>query len=492
MDDAFISFRYAKNLASGLGFVFNPGERVEGYTNFLWVLILALSEYFGLGVVTTSKFLAGAVTFGTLFILYLLARRLFDGYHSGFLFIAFPLLVYASQGVQARYVVSGMETALFTFLVTFSVFLLISDRLSWLAGIGFALAAMTRPEGVMYFAIAVTMKPLLSIFTSYEVRNKKGLVVSVICFLVLYGTYFMWRYAYFGYLLPNTYYAKASDFHITRLIRGWEMLLEVLKEWRVYLVIGLSVASLISWKRHWVWSLFPAMVGATFSYFIFVGGDFIVWFGPRFLMPVFPMLLLMASEGINNLTQLRYFSASVKPFSQVIVIILVVVISFFYSWPSSKGLEIYFASQMRAWEEIGRWIKSETPSDTRIATDAAGLIPYYAERYAYDMFGLTDVHIAHIELDEMGSGTAAHEKFDPQYILDQQPDCIVSTWMDANGNAVSAGLMSVYDQFVENYKLVAVSKSRYGPPENGRWVIETDVYKPRLFEEGYVTGLFCR
>src|SRR5436189_992982 len=46
-DDAFISFRYAQNLAEGNGLVFNPGERVEGYTNFLWVLLLAAGDVLG-------------------------------------------------------------------------------------------------------------------------------------------------------------------------------------------------------------------------------------------------------------------------------------------------------------------------------------------------------------------------------------------------------------------------------------------------------------
>ena len=40
-DDAFISFRYARNLLDGHGLVWNPGERVEGYTNFLWTILLA-------------------------------------------------------------------------------------------------------------------------------------------------------------------------------------------------------------------------------------------------------------------------------------------------------------------------------------------------------------------------------------------------------------------------------------------------------------------
>jgi hypothetical protein len=492
MDDAYISFRYARNLAAGLGLVFNPGERVEGYTNFLWVLILAFCQYLGFGIVTASKILAGGATFGTLVVIYFLARRLFSGYRYEIILLAFPLLVYSSQGTQARYVVSGMETALFTFLVTFSVLMLFSNRLSWLAGFGFALAAMTRPEGVMYFSIAIIVKGILWFFPSFEGRNRKGLVASVIAFLSIYGVYFLWRYSYFGFLLPNTYYAKASGFQLTRIIRGWEYLLEVVKEWRVYLLLVLAMVSLLSWKRHWAWIMFPMMTGLTFVYFLYVGGDFIVWFGPRFLMPIFPLLLLMASEGLHNVSQSRFLPAPMVLTLQVFIVALIIGISYFYSWPNSRGLEMYFVPQMRAWAEIGQWIKEKTPSDFTIATDAAGLIPYYSERYTYDMFGLTDVHIAHQELDNMGSGIVAHEKTDPQYILNQQPDCIVSTWMDADGNAVSSGLMSVRDQFVEDYNLVAVSKSRYGPPENGRWVIETDTYKPNYFEKGYVTGLFCR
>ena len=107
MDDAFISFRYAKNLANGLGLVFNPGEKVEGYTNFLWVMILGLSEYLGLGILTASKIFAGAATFGTLLTLFFLARHLFESYSFKFVYIAFPLLVFSSQGTQAQLLMDG-------------------------------------------------------------------------------------------------------------------------------------------------------------------------------------------------------------------------------------------------------------------------------------------------------------------------------------------------------------------------------------------------
>ncbi|KPJ64637.1 hypothetical protein AMJ44_12375, partial [candidate division WOR-1 bacterium DG_54_3] len=50
-DDAFISFRYVRNFVNGDGLVFNPGERVEGYTNFFWILLLSLFLKLGFDIV---------------------------------------------------------------------------------------------------------------------------------------------------------------------------------------------------------------------------------------------------------------------------------------------------------------------------------------------------------------------------------------------------------------------------------------------------------
>jgi hypothetical protein len=55
-DDAFISFVYSKHLAAGEGLVFNLGERVEGYTNFLWVALMALPHLFSVDVIFCARF----------------------------------------------------------------------------------------------------------------------------------------------------------------------------------------------------------------------------------------------------------------------------------------------------------------------------------------------------------------------------------------------------------------------------------------------------
>ena len=61
-DDAFISWRYAQNLVAGNGLVYNPGERVEGYTNFLWTVLLALCQALGLDMEAASVLFAFLAT----------------------------------------------------------------------------------------------------------------------------------------------------------------------------------------------------------------------------------------------------------------------------------------------------------------------------------------------------------------------------------------------------------------------------------------------
>src|SRR5262249_43827913 len=123
VDDAFISFRYALNLARGQGLVFNPGERVEGYTNFLWTVLLAAGARLRPHLPQPSTGLALLSPVGTLALLLLLGRRLFAGLEDAGFLIAIAPLTFAAIGAQSRYVVSGMETSSFVFLVTLGIYL---------------------------------------------------------------------------------------------------------------------------------------------------------------------------------------------------------------------------------------------------------------------------------------------------------------------------------------------------------------------------------
>jgi hypothetical protein len=240
-----------------------------------------------------------------------------------------------------------------------------------------------------------------------------------------------------------------------------------------------------------MWQGFLGVSIVTFIYFLFIGGDFIVWFGPRMLMPVLPTMLFLAIEGLSRIVLWLPVPNGYKILIMAGSITLLLLYLYRFSWPGLPSRQINFSVQMRGWKELGMWIQVHTPPYTRIAVDAAGLIPYYSQRYAIDMFGLTDLHIAHLENPNLGTGTVGHEKYDPDYILSLKPDCIVSTWLDEQGHAISAGLGSRINEVESFYRLEAIAKIKNGPPNNGRWVIKTTTYKPRFFEEGYVSGLFC-
>ena len=517
MDDAYISFRYAMNFANGLGLVFNPGERVEGYTNFLWTVIIAACARLGLNIITASKVILALSAIATLILIFIIARRIFAGKRLQAFLVSIPVLLFAVMGYQARYIVSGMETHLFVFLILLAVALFLFGSRPFLAGLVFALAAMTRPEGVFYFALALGFAALLWLIAHLpEIRplsdlrrfypqvdpipsnldrryasNLPSILFFAAGFALIYGGYFLWRYHYYGFLAPNTYYAKAAGFYWSRVLRGWDYLRTLLSQSALLPVLALALLGLLSLRRSRIWALMLLFIITTLAYFLYVGGDFIVWFGPRFLMPVVPFLLFMSMEGIDRMTQLFRSRERFKVAVQAILCAALIVYTLVYSWPWTLKLES-FTTQMRGWTELGKWIAANTSPQTTIATDAAGLIPYYSQRYAIDMFGLTDTHIAHLNNPVLAEGIVAHEKYDPRYVLGRNPECIVSTWMDAQGHALSAGLLQIQNTFSDRYHLVAVAKIRGGPAQNERWVISTRDYSQELYDAGYVSGLFCR
>ncbi|MCA9617965.1 MAG: hypothetical protein KC731_03025 [Myxococcales bacterium] len=161
VDDAFISYRYAENFAKGLGLVYNAGERIEGYTNFLWTVLLGVAIKLGLDPVGAAKILGALCALGTLALAYRLGEDLRP--YGRMPCVSTWLL--ASSIVFLGYAVFGLETGLFTLLVTGGAYLFLreerspappsapwSRRLPW-SGLVFAAAGLTRPEAPMYLGL---------------------------------------------------------------------------------------------------------------------------------------------------------------------------------------------------------------------------------------------------------------------------------------------------------------------------------------------------
>ena len=154
VDDMFISLRYADNLVQGKGLVYNPGERVEGYSNFSWVLLQALCLKLGLPVIACIKWVGVCSGVGCALGTCLLARRLFRGQTLGNTKVVVAVGFLCLNTSLAVWTQAGLETAFLAMLLVGSAwrfeFELQADRAIPISALMFGLAWLTRPEVPIY------------------------------------------------------------------------------------------------------------------------------------------------------------------------------------------------------------------------------------------------------------------------------------------------------------------------------------------------------
>ncbi len=429
VDDAYISFRYAQNFVRGHGLVFNIGERVEGYTNFLWTVLLAPFILVGVEPGAVAMALGGLFALGTMILLY-------HKFAQKALVVTLSLLLLAVDGSFALWSVGGMETAIFTFLLLSAIFAYLQEgedeRLALLSGLLFALAALTRPEGVLVFAVTLLHRAFHQLLVERRLLSGPDLL-RIFSFLGLYGPYFLWRYNYYGYLLPNTFYAKVTTEGVgAQMVRGFAHLRTFLGVHLGWLLIPLTLVPFLKRKVGFTWSYLVFLVSVYFSYIVYVGGD---WSVGRFFVPILPALYLLVAMGVSEAymsLQTRFkergWEGYFRGFGALLALGGVVAL---FILSSLGGEDRLFIRRFQAREAtrarvmMGRWLQEHLPPDTLIAVDAAGQIPYYSEMRTLDMFGVNDEHTAHMKVETMGQGTPGHEKFDFDYIMWRQPDLII-------------------------------------------------------------------
>src|ERR1051325_2370710 len=202
-DDAFISFRYARNFAQGHGLVFNPGhERVEGYSNFLWVLILAAGQVLGIAPEHAANPLLILCGLGVIaLVLRFCWRELPEG-ASPYWLLA-PVLLLAANRSFGMWCTSGLETKLYELLVVAAVFSTIREmdemaqhRSAFpISAVWLALAALTRPDGLLYAACILIARVLWQI--RFRTLAWRPLIVGTILFLIPVGGQLIFRRLYY-------------------------------------------------------------------------------------------------------------------------------------------------------------------------------------------------------------------------------------------------------------------------------------------------------
>jgi hypothetical protein len=419
VDDAFTSFRYAQNLIDGYGLVYNPGERVEGYTNFLWTLIIACFMKIGFSPEPVSQIL-GTISGGIGIILLFLLSSLIAPKNK-FLNLIAPLFL-SVNSCYAVWSTAGMETTFFTVLVllgaTRYVYEIQNKREMPLSSVIFGIASLTRFEGLLFFGITFIYQAILVIKKRIL---PKTLLVSLLLFFSIFLPYYIWRYTYYGWPLPNTFYAKVGS-GTDQYIRGLNYIKKFLFEFSGWIFLMI----LLVFRKISIYILYLLLI--TFSYLlyvIYIGGDGLSIY--RFMVPILPFLYLLFKEGIVSL----YEIVSKKKALVVTLIIvsigasLTVKNSFLNA--SDRGLKLVNleAINTKGWTMVGKWLAKNALKGESVALIPAGAIPYYSKLYTIDMVGLNDLNIGHMRLEGMGTGIAGHEKGDGAYVLSRRPTYIL-------------------------------------------------------------------
>lgn len=418
VDDAFIAFRYAENLATGHGPVFNPGERVEGYTDFLWVVLLAAAHRLGFATPDAARVMGLVAALLCLPVLSWAGRRVFG---LGALASLLPCLPLAAHAGMAMWAVGGLETALYTTLWTLalasSLLALEEPRIATFAGLSGGLAYLARPEA----AGLLTVLWAVALWTR-STRWPQALRAAA-GFALLAGPHVVFRLAYYGQPLPNTFYAKTSlsaAMVQDGLLYTGAFLLH-LGPWALACLPGVWLGQ----RRQRVAATHSGVVlVAAAIYIILVGGDIYPY--SRFWIPYLPWLTLLTCVGAlelaRKLAPLR--AGGALEWSAVTAVMASMAISGAL-WEDAafrSGLEQGRRSSPLL-ESYGLWLKEHRPQTDLLAISSLGRVPYYSRLATLDMLGLADRHIAHRQV-ELTRGFLGHQKYDSEYVLARRPDVV--------------------------------------------------------------------
>ncbi|WP_437916327.1 hypothetical protein WME73_16675 [Sorangium sp. So ce302] len=467
IDDAYISFRYAQNLANGNGLVYNVGERVEGYTNFLWTVLLAAAVKLGAAPAAASKVLGAACAAGALVPTYLLSRRLRP-------FSNVPCLatwLLAMSVLFSGYAVFGLETPLFLLLTLAGTELffreedaasddsgarpaLVFSWFSWFpfSGAVFALAALTRPEAPLFLGLLVVWH------SEQALSRRSGL--RLVAFALPVAAHLVWRHSYYGAWLPNTLAAKTGDF-AQQIQGGGDYVRKYAQHAGAFLWLGiLSVASSIVHRRRS--GLAIASIALLFGvYVVAVGGDWMPYF--RFLAPAEPFAFLLADDAVRAIAarRERVASLAIAAFGAITI--------------ATRAGELVRAQRNLLVNDKGFWddaagrsaewlVQNAEPGPIALAD--IGYVGYRTGFPVVDMLGLLSPEVSRLPgayTHKVGAGyTDAIFAKNPRYFL------LISSGIDCKTPTVPSSRASYEDpRFKADYRLRQVIALRKG----GAWCI---------------------
>lgn len=431
VDDVYITYRYAENFSNGLGFVFNEGERVEGSSNFLYVILLSIPLALGAEPVVTSKIIGAAATITLLVFVFLFVRLIFNDIWGYVLGVGAALLLAASTPIAA-WSMCGMETNVYACLLLAGIYFYVrfleakASPKVW--PILFAVASMTRPEGFAFFFLILFLNLIKDLLTTRKIkestlRNLKHLF----WFSVIFGPFLLFRFLYFGELLPNSVIAKntfqkklmdaplTEEFRMVFKGRGFKAVKGFLTNRFGFSLLIVFLPFLLRRAR---WSNFILLASALGVCAVCVWNEGGWMPHRRLLVPMIPLLFVSVALGLRVVFEIDSDRASARWMALVFAVVVFLIFSlklYYHRKPEKNDYKRHLAII-----EMGKKMGAARAKDDILATDIAGRVAFYSKMKTIDMMGLCDKHIAH-----HGGDGGLYGRQDKEYVLGYNPTFIV-------------------------------------------------------------------
>jgi hypothetical protein len=416
-DDSFITFRYAENIASGKGFVYNEGERVLGTTTPLYTVLLALLVKLGLPIVLVARMInigTDCLT-GTLIFLLLREFKLGVAAFAAFFYVLFPRVIVWS--------IAGMETSLFVFFITASLYFYYKENFN-LTFLFLGSTFLTRVDGVILG---------LAILVDFVLRYKKFPTKMVLGSLGVVLPWLVFSFVYFGSPIPNSVVGKKAlysgtvwetpkwsilwEFFFLKIKIGWPLLaLSLAGVYRV-LTQAKSYGITVIWTFLYFLFFFFSETKIHMWYYVpfYLGYLILVALGLDFVFEKTESIQRKWLDLSWHKTKIFPNPKTFRTIGLSVVLILAIPI---YSHQMKRTFKLVTAEQMaleHIHQKIGLWLLENTqPRDTVCATDI-GYMGYYSRRYILDQDGLVSPQAIPFIKDRNRLGLL--KKYKPDYFV---------------------------------------------------------------------------
>lgn len=409
-DDAYIGFRYARNAAHGEGLVFNEGERVEGYTNFLWVVILAAAGRAGLPIVATARFLSLVFAAGAIAAASAAAaagvRSSTGGTPGAARGAAFSTAVILCASTPlAAWALSGTEIPLYTLLLACAILLILAHRRPVAVFGVLALLALVRPDGAVFY-------PLAAVLLIWRGERPSSVAAAgLLAGAALVAPWVIWKLSYYGNILPNTFYAKTGP--VGLLLANGIAYTAGFAAWQAWAPAAAVIACR---QRPGLFAVPLSFILVHWAVVTVLGGDWMPMY--RLLVPTIPAAAIIAGT----------FAGAGCPGGSRRRAAAIALTAVFAAAAAAPGAAQYGTLRRErvivgAFAQVGRTLGAMLPAGTVIGCGSTGAVGFYSGLPIVDILGLTEPEIAHG--GKIASRQPGHLKSLGSHVLDRGPDLLL-------------------------------------------------------------------